>query len=135
MIVVDASALVALVVGSPVETERVLEALRVDAHWAVPEHTIIEAVSALRSMSLRGSLPRDKFADAVRHLAEFELDIWPTSPLLGRVVRLIDNVTAYDAMYLALAEELSTTLITLDRRLATVPGIRCGVRVPGFDDA
>lgn len=135
MIVVDASALVVLVAGSPNETDRVLESLSADAHWAVPEHALIETVSALRRMTLRGSFPREQFADAVRRLAEFDLDVWPTPPLLGRVVGLIDNATAYDAAYLALAEELSTSLVTLDRRLAAVPGIRCSVRVPGDDGA
>jgi len=130
VIVVDASALVALVAGGADEVEAVAQALLPDAQWAVPQHTLIEAVSALRSMTLRGSLPRDQLADAVQRIVDFELDVWPTAPLLGRVLQLIDNVTAYDAAYLALAEELSTTLVTLDRRLATVPGVRCAVRVP-----
>lgn len=131
MIVVDASALVVLVAGSPDDTDRVLETLSGDAHWAVPEHALIETVSALRSMTLRGSFPREQLADAVRRLAEFELDVWPTPPILGRVVELMHNATAYDAAYIALAEELSTSLVTLDRRLTAVPGIRCVVRVPG----
>jgi predicted nucleic acid-binding protein len=42
--------------------------------------------------------------------------------LLGRVWELRDNVTAYDAVYLALAEVLDAPLLTFDRRLAAAPG-------------
>lgn len=133
MIVVDASVLVALVSGSPEEVYRAALAVEGEAHWAVPEHTIIECVSAIRSMTLRGVLTRERLIDNVQQLVDLDLDVWPTAPLLGRVIELMHNVTAYDAAYLALAEELSTSLVTLDRRLAAVPGIRCGVRVPGAD--
>ena len=131
MIVVDASVLVALVSGSPKEVDRVARALELDRHWVVPEHTVIECASALRSMTLRGAMSRDRLVDNVQQLVDLDLDVSPTVPLLGRILALVDNVTAYDAAYLALAEELSTSLVTLDRRLASVPGIRCVVRVPG----
>lgn len=131
MIVVDASVLVALVSGSPDEVDRAARALELDRHWVVSEHTVIECVSAMRSMTLRGEMTRDRLADNVQQLVDLDLDVWPTVPLLRRIVTLVDNVTAYDAAYLALAEELSIPLVTLDRRLASVPGIRCVVRVPG----
>ncbi|HUZ86199.1 MAG TPA: type II toxin-antitoxin system VapC family toxin, partial [Candidatus Baltobacterales bacterium] len=49
--------------------------------------------------------------------------------LLQRIWRLRANLTAYDASYVALAELLGADLLTVDKRLATAPGIRCRVEV------
>jgi predicted nucleic acid-binding protein len=46
---------------------------------------------------------------------------------MKRVWALRENVTAYDAAYLALAEALNATLVTCDSRLARIPG--CAARV------
>lgn len=52
--------------------------------------------------------------------------------LLDRVWELRDNLTAYDASYVALAELLHCALLTADARLGRAPGIRCSVTVvPG----
>jgi predicted nucleic acid-binding protein len=51
--------------------------------------------------------------------------VYPTAALLRRVWELRDNVTAYDACYVALAEALRCPLVTADRRLAKAPGTRC----------
>ncbi len=54
------------------------------------------------------------------------------TPLFERVWELRDTVSAYDAMYVALAESLDCALVTADARLGRVPGIRCAVTVvPG----
>ena len=50
-------------------------------------------------------------------------------PLLRRMWALGDNVTAYDATYIALAEALSCPLLTADIRLASSPGLRCAIEV------
>lgn len=50
-------------------------------------------------------------------------------PLIPRIWELRDNLTAYDAAYVALAEALRCPLVTSDARLAFVPGIRCEVEV------
>jgi predicted nucleic acid-binding protein len=49
--------------------------------------------------------------------------------LLPRVWELRDNLTPYEAAYVALAEALGATLLTADGRLATAPGLRCAVEV------
>ena len=49
--------------------------------------------------------------------------------LLGRIWELRDNLTAYDATYVALAEAIEAPLVTMDRRLARAPGPRCTVTV------
>jgi predicted nucleic acid-binding protein len=66
-------------------------------------------------------------ARSVRRTLRAPLDITPTSKLVDRAFELRANVTAYDACYVALAEQLDCELLTADRRLARAPGI--GVRV------
>ena len=50
--------------------------------------------------------------------------------MLDRMWQLRDNLTGYDAAYVAAAELLGVTLVTGDRRLAAAPGLRCPVVVP-----
>lgn len=65
------------------------------------------------------------------------LDTWrrlgvirhPVAGLLDRVWELRENVSAYDATYLALAETLGCALLTTDARLSRAPGLRCPVTV------
>ena len=132
MIVVDASVLAAVLIDADAPaTDEAIGVLQADPHWVVPEHAMIETVNAIRGCALGGQVELVSVPGIVQSLVELSLDVWSTAPLLGRVVELMHNVTAYDAGYIALAEQLSTTLVTLDRHLAVVPGIRCAVRVPG----
>ncbi|MFN3708289.1 type II toxin-antitoxin system VapC family toxin [Microcella sp.] len=135
MIVVDASCLTALVAGSPADVDTAASVMAADDHWVVPGHAIIETISALRGLYLRRVLTRDAMLDAAQQLAEFRLDVWPTEPLLGRVLELADNASAYDAAYLALAEELGVPLASGDARLTRVPGVRCAVVTIAMSDS
>ena len=58
-----------------------------------------------------------------------DVERYPHAPFLDRVWQLRDNVTAYDAIYVALAEILSTVLVTVDRRLAGAPGVRAAIEL------
>ncbi|MEP6815397.1 MAG: type II toxin-antitoxin system VapC family toxin [Marmoricola sp.] len=64
--------------------------------------------------------------DAWRHLG---VTRYALHPLLDRVWQLRDNLSAYDAGYVALAEALSCSLVTADSRLSRAPGIRCPITV------
>ena len=66
---------------------------------------------------------------AVEDLLDFELDVYPTGPLLRRVWELHDNLTSYDACYVALAEALDCALLTADARLSRASGPICEVEV------
>ena len=57
------------------------------------------------------------------------MSVFPTAPLLHRAWELRDNVTSYDACYVALAEALDGVLLTADLRLAGAPGVRCAIEV------
>lgn len=52
---------------------------------------------------------------------------YPALPLMWRALELRDNLTPYDAAYVALAEGLERALVTADRRLARAPGVSCDV--------
>jgi predicted nucleic acid-binding protein len=54
----------------------------------------------------------------------------PYELLAPRAWQLRHDLSSYDAGYVALAELTSTTLVTLDRRLAAAPGLHCPVRTP-----
>jgi predicted nucleic acid-binding protein len=54
---------------------------------------------------------------------------YPAHSLLNRMWELRDNLSAYDATYVALAELLDCSLLTADGRLARAPGIGCPVTV------
>ncbi len=62
--------------------------------------------------------------DSWRHLGMVR---YPIFPMLGRIWQLRDNLSAYDASYVALAELLDCALLTADRRLARAPGVRCPI--------
>lgn len=132
MLVLDASAFVEVLTApdSPRRRELFVDLDR-DAHWVVPEHFRLEVANALRGLVLAGALSNDDLSAIFVRLAEQPFDVWPTAPLLPRILELAHNVTAYDAAYLALAEDLGGPLVTMDRKFGRVPGIRCRVITPG----
>lgn len=102
-----------------------------DGHWVVPEHFTLEVLSGFRGAYLVRELDQIGFARVVRDLASAPLDVWPTAPLIPRVVQLTQNATTYDAAYVALAEELGCRLVASDSKFSRIPGIRC--QVIGFE--
>ncbi len=78
---------------------------------------VIDA-SVLSEYLVGSRLPADRAAVALDDLADFPAHRWPAEPLLPRIWELRDNLTAYDATYVALAESLDATLLTADVRLA-----------------
>lgn len=82
-----------------------------------------------RDRRLIGSITDQRFADAVSDLQDLDFDRYPTLQFMARAYDLRANMTAYDAAYVALAEELGCELLTADTRLGQNPGPRCAVRV------
>ncbi|MDQ3433057.1 MAG: type II toxin-antitoxin system VapC family toxin [Actinomycetota bacterium] len=129
MIVVDASALTnALTDDGPVGTSSRVELAR-DAHWAGPEHLVVEVFSAVRGRWLGRQIRERRAGDALTALANATVDLVATAPLLDRMWELRSNVTGYAAAYLAVAETFGCALVTADARLARIPDLRCEVRV------
>lgn len=82
----------------------------------------LEFLQTLRRYLRRGEIDRDRAADALRNFADMEIERCAHAPLRARVWDLRENLTAYDAAYIALAELLDAPLWTRDRQLSAVPG-------------
>lgn len=77
----------------------------------------------------RGALAEAAAQAALRHLAVLPVSRLSHRPLLSRCWELRDNLTVYDAAYVALAETTGATLLTSDRRLARATGINCEIEL------
>jgi predicted nucleic acid-binding protein len=123
MTVLDASALVELLLGT--QTGRSIAARIADPTLAlhVPHLADIEVTQALRRYVREGALDADSASAALENLQSLDLDRHSHEPLLDRVWALRENLTACDAVYIALAEALDCTLLTCDGRLARAPGL------------
>lgn len=89
----------------------------------------VEVAQVLRRYVTRGELWDARAQEALDVLALFPLTRYPHEPLLRRIWALRENLTAYDAAYVALAEGLRAPLLTRDRRLAGAPRLAGSVEV------
>lgn len=129
MIVVDASTLInALTDDGPIGQTCRAELIR-DAHWAAPEHLVVETFSALRGRYLGSKISGQRAVDALDALAAASIELLGTTALLPRMWQLRDNVTGYDAAYVVAAEAHGCPLVTADARLARTGDLRCEVRL------
>ena len=110
--------------------KRLAARLAGDAEDVHAPHLIdMEIAQVLRRYVLRGTLEEGMGALALDRWRNLDVERYPHEPFLGRVWQLRDNVTAYDAIYVALAEALSTVLVTGDRRLVGAPGVRAAIEL------
>lgn len=129
MIVVDASVVVAALVSGSGAGARARERLRLGADLHVPHLLDVEVLAAVRRRVRLGQTEPDLASQALADLTDLAALRWDHEPLLERAWELRENVTAYDAMYVALAEALAAPLVTADARLGRVPGVACRVDV------
>jgi predicted nucleic acid-binding protein len=129
VIVLDASAVVPLLADPAAATEELQARLGRESAVHVPHLLDVEVASALRNRVLRGLLNPAGARRAIRRLAVLPLVRWPHDRMLGRALALRDQLTAYDATYVALAEALSATLLTRDARMAKAGGHRARIEV------
>ena len=128
-LVVDANVLVDALIDAGDHGTAARAALR-NTHIAGPEHLRVETFHALRALTRRGVFGPDTTRRAVEHLGRLPLSLVPTAALLERMWTLRDNLTGYDAAYVAAAEHLGVDLLTRDGALHTAPGTTCTVRYP-----
>lgn len=129
MIVVDASVIVASLLSTAGAGALARERLRLDPDLQVPHLLDVEVAAALRRRVRLGQTDLALATEALADLADLAALRWDHEPLLARVWELRENVTAYDAVYVALAEALDAPLVTSDARLARAPGLSCQVQV------
>jgi predicted nucleic acid-binding protein len=130
VIVVDASVLAPALADDNADGDRARDRLRGE-QLVAPEVIDLEVISTLRRAARAKRLDERRSAQALTDLAALPLRRVPHLPLLARVWELRDNLSAYDASYVALAEALDTLLVTADGRVERASGIRCEIAVLG----
>ena len=130
MIVVDASVLAPALADDGSDGDRSRARLHGEA-LAGPELVDLEVASVLRGAVRSGNLDARRSRQALADLEALPLRRVPHLPLLPRVWELRDNLTPYDASYVALSEFLGAPLLTADAPLTRAPGIRCKVELIG----
>ena len=95
-----------------------------------PELVLAEASNVLRRLERSRLIGQLEATSAHGDLLRLEIDLFPFAPFAERVWALRDNLTSYDAWYVALAEGLNCPLLTLDRRLSRASGPTCEVITP-----
>ena len=129
MIVVDASGLVEVLLNLRA-ARQVIQRLMADrGSIAAPGLIDIEVCHVVRRYALLKEISGQRGKTAMEDLAEFPLERYAHSVLLPRMWELRNNLSAYDAAYVALAEGLDAPLLTLDRRLATAKGHRAKIEL------
>jgi predicted nucleic acid-binding protein len=124
MVVVDASALVdALLINGAARERLAFESLQ------APDLIDAELLSVLRRLVLAGKLQNGDALQALTIAHQLGLRRHASRTLWLRAWELRLNLSAYDALYVALAEQLQVPVLTADARLARAPGLRCGVEL------
>jgi predicted nucleic acid-binding protein len=124
VLVVDASVLAPALADDGPDGDAARSRMR--GHSLVaPEVIDLETTSVIRRQLQAGKLDRRRAGLALTDLVELPMRRASHRPLLARCWELRQNVTVYDAAYVAVAELLDAVLLTADARLANAPGPRC----------
>ena len=122
MIVVDASAVLEVLLGTEASgriEERILSA---EETLHAPHLLDLEVAQVLRRYCASGEIGPERGQEAIRDFSDLPITRYPHHLFLARIWQLRDNLTAYDAAYVALAEALDVPLLTCDARLASAAG-------------
>ncbi len=129
MIVIDASVVIELLLRTAAGQQLEERVLVTTETLHAPHLLDLEVTQVLRRYVRAASLSVARGNEALRDLLDLPLHRYPHSLFLPRIWELRNNVTAYDAAYLALAESLEAPLLTRDARLGAASGHRAVVRV------
>jgi predicted nucleic acid-binding protein len=124
VIVVDASVIVEVIIGSVGAADRLT-----GERLVAPAIVDSEAGSAVRRQWRHGSLDDERASTAIGALSALEIMRFEHRALLPRAWELRHNLTFTDGLYVALAEQLQIPLVTLDARIAAAPRITADVEV------
>jgi predicted nucleic acid-binding protein len=128
-VVVDASVLVAVTTDAGASGTWA-EGIIADGQLCAPHLVLVEATNVLRRLERARELTRLEATAAQRDLLRLSIDLFPFEPFAERVWELRNDVTSYDAWYIAIAEALQVPLATLDGRLTRAAGTRCRFSTP-----
>lgn len=124
MIVLDASAVVLALLNDD-------HARSILGHETIvcPHLVDSEVLHALRSLVSRGEIDAAMAGRAIEAWGALGIARMTVHGLLSRIWELRENLSAYDATYVALAEGLDVTLVTADGRLGRAQGPRCAITI------
>ncbi len=129
MLVVDASVVLEVLLRTP-RGQRIAPRLLASRETLCAPHLLdVEVAQVLWRYARAGELDDLRGRAALEDLADLPLERYPHTLLLARVWELCHNLTAYVAVYVALAELLDVPLVTCDRRLARTPGHSAAIEV------
>lgn len=129
MTVVDASAVAELLLGMPLARDAEAQVFDVETGAAAPDLLNAEVLHVLRRYERRGIIDARRSREAIADLTDLPIARYPTLAMLERAWMLRQNLTAYDAMYVALAQALGAPLVTTDSGLATAARAHAGIAV------
>lgn len=129
MIVADAFAILEVLLRTPAAPAIEARLFERGETLHAPHLIDLEILQVLRRYAAAGEISAERAREALDDLSSFRLRRWAHDALAMRIWGLRQNLTAYDAAYIALAEALGAPLLTRDRRLASAPGIRTRVEV------
>lgn len=129
MIVLDASAALEWLLRRPAGARVEALVVQPDQSIHIPALWAVEIAQALRRLARAGTITPSRGRRALDAAADLAATRYDHEQLLPRVWELRDNLSAYDAVYVALAEALPATLVTSDARIAAAPGHRATVHV------
>jgi predicted nucleic acid-binding protein len=129
MIVVDASAVLEVLLATPAAAAVRDRLFAPDESLHAPHLLDVEVAQVLRRYAAAGELDDERGRKALGDLGDMPVIRYPHDVLFPRIWELRQNLTAYDAVYIALAEALSATLITRDARLVSAPGHQARVEI------
>jgi len=129
LIVVDATVVATALADETVDGDIARARMRRGRDLHAPHLIDLEVCSALRRQTFAGLLTDRRFEQAIEDLAALPITRYPHIQFLGRVFELRHNLTPYDAVYVALAEALSCTLVTSDGAFEAAPNINCEVEL------
>jgi predicted nucleic acid-binding protein len=131
LIVIDASALLELLLrsgGADVLAQRIFDA---DERMHAPHLLDVEIMQALRPLTSLKDITPGRAALVLEDLSQVLIERHEHQPLLQRMRELREAMTAYDAVYVALAEAISAPLVTCDAKLARARGHRARIELIG----
>jgi predicted nucleic acid-binding protein len=131
VIVVDASALIEFLLQTPLGARVEARLFRDGEEFHSPHLMDVEVIQGLRRLVRSDEVSATRAAEAVEDLGDLDLHRHAHVTLLTRAWQLRENVTAYDAVYVALAEALGATMITCDKPLAKAAGHRARIEAVG----
>ena len=132
MIVLDASAALELLLNTATGRLIAREIINRETTLHAPHLIDLEIVQALRRYVISGEFQEARAVTAINHWLGLDVSRYPHEPFVTYIWQYRNNLTAYDAAYVALAKVLNAGLVTCDHALADITGLDATIEVISF---